>query len=1012
MKQFFPFSWFVMAFLLSLGIYNAAAQPLSQSTLSLPNPILFVTQVPSPNDTSAITSVFANHLTSTKACGRGGDLYIMYTDGTLRNLTAAAGYGSSGFQGANAIAVREPSMHWSGTKALFSMVVGAPASQSDSTPFYWQVYEVTGLGKTETTMITHIANQPSTYNNTNPIYGTDGRIIFSSDRPFQNAAHLYPQLDEYRGEKTNSGLYSLDATSGDLLLLDHAPSGDFRPFIDSYGRVIFSRWDHLQRDSQADVDIIDGNKYGSFNFSDESAAAAVLQNDRTEYYPEPQSKRTDLLAGTNMIGFEFNHFIPWQINEDGTEGETMNHVGRHDLNIAFGRSLNDDPNLVPFSPSPTRRNKTSINNMVQVVEDPTSPGKYYGVDCMENGTHGAGQLIALFGAPSLDAQDMYDTSITDRSTAFYLPEGGTPNPTYTGHYRNPLPLSNGTLLCVHSNDNHADKNLGTYANPVSRYDFRISTLKVRTGSLLTADLPVTAGISKSVNYWSDSGMVSFSGTMWELDPVEVTSRPVPPRRVPHMSSPEIQVMAEESVDSTVFYNYLRQHNLAVIVSRNITNRNTDDRQQPFYLKVHNSSQQSPNPTGKVYDVAHLQVFQAEFLRGYGLVNGNLSPIPGRRALPEPLSDASVHNVPDPSGPAGSVEIGVDGSLAAFVPAHRATAWQLVDSAGTPVVRERFWVTMQPGEIRVCASCHGSNGEAAVPKQIIPQNKPEAFRTLLQYWKANLAPLSVDQYAMTGSWNLVSLPRDVSDRRKTSVFPTASTNAFGYQGSYVRKDTLLPGEAYWVKFATSQSVTISGSSFVLDTVDVNPGWNLVGALSSPIAPSSLTSMPPGITTTNFYGYNGASYQIADSLRPGKGYWVKTTAAGKLVLSAGGPTAYGSAIHITASTELPPSPPAGTLAGSEAIPKEFGLEQNYPNPFNPSTDIRFEISEPSSVRLTIYNILGQEVVTLVDGIQEPGFKSVRWDAGKMASGFYFYRLEASGLGNSGISYVQVKKMLLVR
>ena len=62
------------------------------------------------------------------------------------------------------------------------------------------------------------------------------------------------------------------------------------------------------------------------------------------------------------------------------------------------------------------------------------------------------------------------------------------------------------------------------------------------------------------------------------------------------------------------------------------------------------------------------------------------------------------------------------------------SWQLTDSAGAPVVRERYWLTFQPGEVRVCAACHGVNshdqlGEAA------PQNAPEALRTLLRTWKA-------------------------------------------------------------------------------------------------------------------------------------------------------------------------------------------------------------------------------------------------------------------------------------
>src|SRR5437016_4374560 len=96
--------------------------------VTLPNPILFVTQVPIPNDTTTITSVFGNHQSTTASCGRGGDLYILYTDGTSKNLTAASGYGNSGLQGSNSIAVRDPYMHWGGTKAIFSMVVGSPSS--------------------------------------------------------------------------------------------------------------------------------------------------------------------------------------------------------------------------------------------------------------------------------------------------------------------------------------------------------------------------------------------------------------------------------------------------------------------------------------------------------------------------------------------------------------------------------------------------------------------------------------------------------------------------------------------------------------------------------------------------------------------------------------------------------------------------------------------------------------------------------------------------------------------
>jgi hypothetical protein len=83
--------------------------------------------------------------------------------------------------------------------------------------------------------------------------------------------------------------------------------------------------------------------------------------------------------------------------------------------------------------------------------------------------------------------------------------------------------------------------------------------------------------------------------------------------------------------------------------------------------------------------------------------------------------------------AGSVTIASDGSVAAFVPARRAMTWQIVGPAGVGVVRERIWVTFQPGEVRVCASCHGLNNISQAGGTE-PINTPEALRKLLLDWK--------------------------------------------------------------------------------------------------------------------------------------------------------------------------------------------------------------------------------------------------------------------------------------
>lgn len=103
---------------------------------------------------------------------------------------------------------------------------------------------------------------------------------------------------------------------------------------------------------------------------------------------------------------------------------------------------------------------------------------------------------------------------------------------------------------------------------------------------------------------------------------------------------------------------------------------------------------------------------------------------------------------------------------------------------------------------------------------------------------------------------------------------------------------------------------------------------------------------------------------------------------------------------------------TATGSERIPSRFLLAQNTPNPFNARTTIRYEVPILTPVRIVVYNLLGQPIRTLVDGVQEPGSHVVQWD-GKdhhgrdVASGVYFYHLSAE---NGWIT--QVKRMILVR
>jgi hypothetical protein len=105
------------------------------------------------------------------------------------------------------------------------------------------------------------------------------------------------------------------------------------------------------------------------------------------------------------------------------------------------------------------------------------------------------------------------------------------------------------------------------------------------------------------------------------------------------------------------------------------------------------------------------------------------------------------------------------------------------------------------------------------------------------------------------------------------------------------------------------------------------------------------------------------------------------------------------------------PVSTLPGPTGVqelggtPTTYALEQNYPNPFNPNTNIRFEIPSPGLVSLKVFNLLGQEVASLLNEVKQPGRYEANWDAQGVSSGVYFYKLTAG-------DYLSTKKMVLLK
>jgi len=104
-----------------------------------------------------------------------------------------------------------------------------------------------------------------------------------------------------------------------------------------------------------------------------------------------------------------------------------------------------------------------------------------------------------------------------------------------------------------------------------------------------------------------------------------------------------------------------------------------------------------------------------------------------------------------------------------------------------------------------------------------------------------------------------------------------------------------------------------------------------------------------------------------------------------------------VIITPSTEI--------IEEENLIPTKYALKQNYPNPFNPSTTIEFSIPKTGFVTLKIYNLLGQDVATLVSDKLAPDNYKYNWDASNFSSGVYFFKINAG-------KFQKVQKMILLR
>src|SRR5260370_34656816 len=197
----------------------------------------------------------------------------------------------------------------------------------------------------------------------------------------------------------------------------------------------------------------------------------------------------------------------------------------------------------------------------------------------------------------------------------------------------------GSLTAPHTAWTLYESGGGFAAFPTTSYDFRLKFLQLTNGFYAPGPL-LTPGLTNRAAYWSPDILVTQTNLLWELDPVEVVARPRPARLQEQVAAPELAAFAAANVNINHFQDYLRTHELALIVSRDVTTRDHADHLQPFNLRIAGTGHQTIGAPNKIYDIAWLQLFQADQLRSLNYGNTN-SPLAGRRVIAQYLHYPAV-----------------------------------------------------------------------------------------------------------------------------------------------------------------------------------------------------------------------------------------------------------------------------------------------------------------------------------------------------------------------------------
>jgi hypothetical protein len=238
--------------------------------------------------------------------------------------------------------------------------------------------------------------------------------------------------------------------------------------------------------------------------------------------------------------------------------------------------------------------------------------------------------------------------------------------------------------------------------------------------------------------------------------------------------------------------------------------------------------------------------------------------------------------------------------------------------------------------------------------------------------------------------------------ETTVFRSSDNGK-----SWIRVDSGLTGLKFVHRFtSTGDCLFLSSSSGVFRTSNNGQSWESINSgLASPFVPGltqyTFSSGPAHI----FAAASGLVYQSTNNGDTWLGVYEGSTDTSLFRIAVSEPYMYATSFYGSLWRRSLSEFVTSVESAAHIIPAVFELQQNYPNPFNPTTTIKYDLPIDCHVRIEVFDILGREVVCLVDDIIPAGYHETIFNSNNLASGLYLYRIEAG-------SFIQVRKMLLLK